>query len=82
MLTALTRKQALGRLDSREAYDRAFRLKQAIHLSVLHRELPREQWLKPEEDTRYLTPLIEEVQKEAEERAAWDTVKVDKKGGH
>ncbi|PWN91792.1 14 kDa subunit of cytochrome bd ubiquinol oxidase [Acaromyces ingoldii] len=74
--------KALGRLDSREAYDRAFRLKQAIHLSVLHRELPKEQWLKPEEDTRYLTPLIEEVQKEAEERAAWDTVKVDKKGGH
>lgn len=53
-------------------------MKQAIHLSVLHRELPREKWLKPEDDERYVTPLLEEVQKENEERTAWDTVKVKK----
>jgi ubiquinol-cytochrome c reductase subunit 7 len=41
--------KALGRLTERESYDRAFRLKQAIQLSVMHRELPKENWLKPEE---------------------------------
>jgi hypothetical protein len=32
------------------------------------------------QDKRYLTPLIEEVQQEKNERDAWDTVKV--KRGH
>jgi hypothetical protein len=41
--------QALGRLSERESYDRAFRLKQAIQLSLMHRELPKEQWTKPEQ---------------------------------
>jgi ubiquinol-cytochrome c reductase subunit 7 len=53
-------------------------MKQAIHLSALHRELPKEKWLSAQEDVRYLTPLVEEVQREADERAAWDTVKVKK----
>lgn len=89
---------ALKRLTERESYDRAFRLKQAIQLSVMHRELPKENWLKPEEvctfsqlrdtrmlthhslqDQRYLTPLINEVKRADEERAKWDTVKVNKK---
>ncbi|UZJ52840.1 hypothetical protein CBS101457_002160 [Exobasidium rhododendri] len=74
-----TVQKALGRLSERESYDRAFRLKQAIQLSLMHRELPKEQWLKPEQDTRYLTPLINEVKGEEAERAAWDTVKVEKK---
>lgn len=37
--------KALSRLPEKEAYDRAFRLRQASHLSVIHRELPKEQWL-------------------------------------
>ncbi|KAE8236304.1 hypothetical protein A4X13_0g9193 [Tilletia indica] len=37
--------KAIGRLTERESYDRAFRLRMAIHLSVLHRELPKEEWL-------------------------------------
>lgn len=45
----------------------------------MHRELPKEQWLKPEEDQRYLTPLVNEVKNAEEERAKWDTVKVNKK---
>ncbi|KAK0522815.1 Cytochrome b-c1 complex subunit 7 [Tilletia horrida] len=71
--------KAIGRLSERESYDRAFRLRRAIQLSVIHRELPKEQWLNPAEDQRYLTPLVEEVNKEEDERAAWDTVKLEKK---
>jgi len=41
--------QALGRLTPREAYDRAFRLKRASQCSVLHKPLPKELWMKPEE---------------------------------
>ncbi|KAK0551260.1 Cytochrome b-c1 complex subunit 7 [Tilletia horrida] len=74
-----TVQKAIGRLSERESYDRAFRLKRAIHLSVLHRELPKDQWLKPSEDERYLTPAIEELRKEEAEREAWDSIKVEKK---
>ncbi len=75
------RSQAISRLSTRDAYDRAFRMKQASQLSVMHRELPKEKWLKPSEDVRYLAPLIEEVEAEQKERDAWDTVKV-KRGSH
>ncbi|CAD6884443.1 unnamed protein product [Tilletia controversa] len=71
--------KAIGRLTERESYDRAYRLRRAIHLSVLHRELPKEEWLTSSEDQRYLAPLVEEVRKEDDERAAWDTVKIEKK---
>ncbi|GAK68419.1 cytochrome bd ubiquinol oxidase [Moesziomyces antarcticus] len=72
--------KALSRLPEREAYDRAFRLRQASQLSVLHRELPKDQWLPAKEDKRYLTPYVAEVAEEESERAAWDTVAVKK--GH
>ncbi|TKY89454.1 hypothetical protein EX895_001985 [Sporisorium graminicola] len=72
--------KAISRLPEKEAYDRAFRLRQAAHLSVLHRELPKEQWLPAKEDKRYLTPYVQEVANEEAERAAWDTVSVKK--GH
>ncbi|SPO27875.1 probable ubiquinol--cytochrome-c reductase [Ustilago trichophora] len=72
--------KAISRLPEKEAYDRAFRLRQAAQLSVLHRELPKEQWLPAKEDKRYLTPYVQEVATEESERAAWDTVAVKK--GH
>ncbi|KAG5639587.1 hypothetical protein H0H81_010789 [Sphagnurus paluster] len=70
--------RALGRLTTREKYDRAFRLKRASQASVLHAPLPKEQWIKPEEDNRYLMPHVVEVAKEDAERQMWDTVKVKK----
>ncbi|PWN17854.1 putative ubiquinol--cytochrome-c reductase [Microstroma glucosiphilum] len=73
-----TAQKAISRLSERETYDRAFRLRQATQLSVLHRQLPKEQWVTPQEDRRYLNPLIEELRTEEQERAAWDTVKVKK----
>ncbi|KAJ7489909.1 cytochrome b-c1 complex subunit 7 [Mycena galericulata] len=71
--------KALSRLTPRQAYDRAFRIKRASHADVLHAPLPREQWTKPEEDVRYLLPHVEEVEKENQERAKWDTLTVVRK---
>ncbi|KAH7915988.1 cytochrome b-c1 complex subunit 7 [Hygrophoropsis aurantiaca] len=72
--------RALGRLTPREAYDRAYRMKLASHRSVLHKPLPKEEWLNPAEvDKRYLQPHIAEVIKEDEERAAWDNMTIQRK---
>jgi ubiquinol-cytochrome c reductase subunit 7 len=46
----------------------------------MRRPLPKEEWVKAEDDVRYLTPLINEVVKEDAERAYWDTIVVERKG--
>lgn len=46
-------KEAIRRLPSHEAADRAFRLKNAFNLSVSKFELPQEQWTKPSEVIKY-----------------------------
>ncbi|WFD19321.1 Cytochrome b-c1 complex subunit 7 [Malassezia caprae] len=71
--------KALSRLSSSESYDRAYRFRRAVQCSILQRDLPKEQWTKPEEDNNYVTPLLEEIQAADDERAAWDTMKVVKK---
>ncbi|KAL1947603.1 hypothetical protein VTO73DRAFT_13327 [Trametes versicolor] len=71
--------RALARLTPREEYDRAYRFKRASQCSVLHDNLPKDQWLKPEEDVRYLKPLVEEVEKEDLERVKWDTIAVERR---
>lgn len=45
----------------------------------MRRPLPKEQWVKAEDDVRYLTPLVEGVSKEIQERDSWDTVEVERK---
>ncbi|QRV87544.1 ubiquinol-cytochrome C reductase complex 14kD subunit [Ceratobasidium sp. AG-Ba] len=70
--------KALSRLPEKEAYDRAFRQRVAVQQSVLHKDLPKDQWLKPEEDIRYLKPYVDQVAKEDYERAEWDTITVTK----
>ncbi|KAJ7098115.1 ubiquinol-cytochrome-c reductase complex subunit 6 [Mycena belliarum] len=71
--------KALTRLTPREAYDRAFRIKRASQADVLHVPLPREQWTKPEEDVRYLSPHVTQVEAEMQEREKWDTLTVMRK---
>ncbi|KAI6038991.1 cytochrome b-c1 complex subunit 7 [Pisolithus marmoratus] len=71
--------RALGRLTQREYYDRAYRMKLSAHQSVLHKPLPKEQWMSAKDDVRYLKPHIEDVLKEETERAAWDTMSVQRK---
>jgi ubiquinol-cytochrome c reductase subunit 7 len=70
--------KAIKRLPERESYDRAFRLRQALNLSAKHHLLPESEWVKPQDDTRYMTPLAEDVAKEASERAEFDSLKVQK----
>lgn len=41
--------QALGRLSPQETYDRAYRIRVAVNQSMLHTELPKDQWVKPSE---------------------------------
>ena len=36
-------------MTPREHYDRAFRMKRSIQASIVHEDLPKEQWIKPEE---------------------------------
>ncbi|KAG8787978.1 Cytochrome b-c1 complex subunit 7 [Ceratobasidium sp. 428] len=71
-------KRAISRLPEKESYDRAFRQRVAFQQSVLHKDLPKSQWLKPEDDVRYLKPYVEQAAKEDQERAEWDTITVSK----
>jgi len=71
--------RALTRLTEREKYDRAFRLKRASQASVLHQHLPKDEWLKSEEDNRYLRPHVVNIIGEEAERRKWDTVAVERK---
>jgi len=59
---------ALKRLPEKEAYDRVFRLRRAFQCSLAHQLLPKEQQTKPEEDTSYLSPIIQEIEAENKER--------------
>ncbi|KAL7005484.1 Cytochrome b-c1 complex subunit 7 [Cystobasidiomycetes sp. EMM_F5] len=77
-----TVQKALKRLTPREEYDRAYRLRVASQLSVLHHPLPKEQQLTADQDVRYLQPLIEEITAEMDERAQLDTAILAKKAAH
>ncbi|CEG73495.1 Putative Cytochrome b-c1 complex subunit 7 [Rhizopus microsporus] len=62
--------------EPRAAYDRAYRIRVAQQCSLTHTLLPKEQWVKPEEDKRYLQPYINQVAAERAEREAFDNIKV------
>jgi len=68
--------KALGRLSTREGYDRAFRIKQASQASVLNTDLPKDKWVPASEDKRYLKPHVLEVVGEDLERQKWDNLTV------
>ncbi|VDB97657.1 unnamed protein product [Peniophora sp. CBMAI 1063] len=71
-----TVQKALDRLTEQEFYDRAYRIRRAQQADVVHKELPKDQWIKAEEDVRYLTPHVEKAEAEIEERNKWDTLEV------
>lgn len=50
--TMQTPTQALARLNEREAYDRAYRLRVASMCAIAHEELPKNERVKPEEVRR------------------------------
>lgn len=64
----------------------------ASQQSILHKDLPKEQWIKESDvrftlgsrrtdiqDVRYLTPIINDIVKEEAERAHWDSIIVERK---
>lgn len=70
---------ALSRLNEKERYDRIFRIRRAIQCSIQHQLLPKHEWTKPEEDTEYLSPIIEAIEAENKERDNLDNLTVFKK---
>ncbi|KAK3334253.1 cytochrome b-c1 complex subunit 7 [Neurospora tetraspora] len=69
---------ALNRLPPKEAYDRIYRIRRATQLSLTHKLLPKNEWTTQEEDVPYLRPLIEQIEAEAAEKAALDTLTIVK----
>ncbi|KIX95253.1 uncharacterized protein Z520_09170 [Fonsecaea multimorphosa CBS 102226] len=68
---------ALKRLPPKEAYDRVFRLRRAFQCSLSHHLLPPAEHTKPEDDIPYLSPIIEEIEKEMKERADLESMIVE-----
>ncbi|RPA79841.1 14 kDa subunit of cytochrome bd ubiquinol oxidase [Ascobolus immersus RN42] len=60
--------KALKRLPPKVAYDRVYRLRRAMQLSLTHQILPPSEQIKPEQDIPYLRPYIEEIEDEIAER--------------
>merc|ERR1712002_234568 len=63
---------AISRLSPEDQYERIFRIRRALDLSMKHQILPKEEWTKPEEDVLYLNDLIEQARVERKERQQWD----------
>ncbi|CAH0592641.1 unnamed protein product [Chrysodeixis includens] len=64
--------EALRRLPQNVVDERNFRMLRAIQLSMTKNILPKEEWTKLEEDVLYLTPIVDQVKKEREERENWE----------
>ncbi|TFY71743.1 hypothetical protein EVG20_g1264 [Dentipellis fragilis] len=71
--------KALSRLTPRQEFDRAYRIKRAAQQSILHKDLDSPDWIKPEEDIRYLKPHVQAVEAEDNERRTWDTIQVERR---
>ncbi|CUS24256.1 LAQU0S15e00452g1_1 [Lachancea quebecensis] len=70
---------ALRRIPEDEGYARAFRMIRAHQSELTHHLLPKSQWVKPEEDTLYLTPYLLEAEAEAKEREELDNLQLTTK---
>lgn len=64
--------EALRRLPEQEANERMFRIRRAMQTALRQEVLPKNQWTKAEEDKRYLSPLIEQVSQELQERKDYE----------
>lgn len=64
--------EALRRLPKHVIDERNFRLIRAIQLDINRKLLPKEEWIRYEDDILYLTPIVDQVRKERLEREKWD----------
>ncbi|EGP83155.1 unnamed protein product [Zymoseptoria tritici ST99CH_1A5] len=69
---------ALKRLSPKEAYDRVFRMRRAVQCSIAHQLLPKHEWTKPEQDYPYLSPIVQEIEKEVGEREDLESMQITK----
>ncbi|KAG0244949.1 ubiquinol-cytochrome c reductase complex 14 kDa protein [Mortierella sp. GBAus27b] len=68
-------REAINRLPEEEVYGRVFRMKSAFQYSLSHTLATPENRLKPEDDVRYLTPVIDEVAAEHTEKEDFNNIK-------
>ncbi|KAM9617691.1 cytochrome b-c1 complex subunit 7-like [Trichechus inunguis] len=61
-------KAAIRRLPENLYKDRMFCIKRALDLTMRQQILPKEQWIKYEEDKFYLEPYLKEVIQERKEK--------------
>ncbi|KAG6001951.1 Cytochrome b-c1 complex subunit 7 [Claviceps maximensis] len=70
---------ALRRLSPKESYDRIYRIRRSVQCSYQHKLLPQDQWTKSQEDTPYLSEIINQVEAELAEKDALDSMSVAKR---
>lgn len=70
---------ALKRLPEDEAYARNYRIIRAHQSELTHHLLPKNEWIKAQDDTPYLLPYILEAEAEAIEKAELDNLEIVKK---
>lgn len=70
--------EALRRLPKKELAERAFRHRRAFQTSIMHTELPKNEWTKKDEDVQYLQPYIKEVEAEQAELDKYNNLKLSK----
>lgn len=71
--------KALSRLSAKESYDRIYRIRRATQLSMQHKLLPKSEWVTDQDDVPYLGPLLAQIEAEAKEKQALDTLSIVKK---
>ena len=64
-------KEAIRRLPTKERQARYVRQKISLDTSMKMTELPKSQWVKPEEDVPYLRMHLRNYRQEQQERVAW-----------
>ncbi|KAF9096824.1 Cytochrome b-c1 complex subunit 7 [Mortierella sp. GBA35] len=68
-------REAINRLPDNEGYERVYRMKVAMQYSLSHTIATKDTTLKPEDDIRYLTPVIDEVAAEFAEKEDFNNIK-------
>lgn len=69
---------AISRIPEGESYARNFRIIRAHQQELTHHLLPRNEWIKAQEDVPYLLPYILEAEAEATEKADLDNLEIKK----
>uniref|UniRef100_A0A4X2KFP4 Cytochrome b-c1 complex subunit 7 n=1 Tax=Vombatus ursinus TaxID=29139 RepID=A0A4X2KFP4_VOMUR len=64
-------KEAMRRLPENLYSNRMFHIKRALDLTMRQQILPKNQWIKYEEDKLYFQPYLKEVIRERKEREEW-----------